>query len=197
MERKVIGLDFDDVLLHCFKDLVRFNNDRYGTKHELHEFTSYQPTELWGCDYTEVMRRVKEFHESDYARKLQPIEGAVEAVTKLATDYDLVIVTMRPPETESFSRELLKQFPDVFKHIHFLGSWEGTYGKKNKADICKEAGAALFVDDGLYNAETLSKAGIPVLLFDAPWNQTDTLPDLVTRVRSWEEALEKIPLLIQ
>jgi 5'(3')-deoxyribonucleotidase len=196
MARKVIGLDFDDVLFHCFRDLVRFNNDKYGTRHAFEEYTSYQPMELWGCDYKEVMRRVKEFHESDYAKNLKPVPGAVEAITALARTYDLVIVTMRPPETEAFSRELLKQFPDVFKQIHFLGTWEGSYGSKNKSDICKQSGAVAFVDDGLYNAETISASGIPVLLFDAPWNQAENLPPLVKRVFSWNEVLRELEHLV-
>lgn len=192
MARKVIGVDFDDVLLHCFKHLVEFHNETYGTAHKLEEFTSYQPTKLWNCDYAEVMRRVKKYHESEHAKHVEPVEGAIEAMKKLSEKYDLVIVTMRPPETEPVTRLLLEQFPPVFEHVHFIGSWEGIPGAKNKADVCKEIGASLFIDDSLHNAEIISKVGIPVLLFDTNWNQAETLPDGVLRVYSWEEILTDI-----
>ncbi len=192
MPRKVIGLDFDDVLLHCFKHLVDFHNTKYGTAHKLEEYTSYQPTKLWNCNYEEVMRRVKEYHESEFAKNVEPIAGAIEAVRELSKNFDLVIVTMRPPETEPVTRILLEQFPPVFERVHFIGSWDGLPGAKNKADICKEIGASLFVDDSLHNAEIISNAGIPVLLFDANWNQAEITSPLVKRVFSWEEILEDI-----
>lgn len=192
MQRKIIGLDFDDVLLHCFKHLVEFHNENYGTTHLLDDYTSYQPTKLWNCDYAEVMRRVKEYHESEHAKNVQPVEGAIEAIQELSKKCDLAIVTMRPPETEPVTRMLLEQFPPVFQGIHFIGSWSGLPGIKNKADICKEIGASLFIDDSLHNAEIISAAGIPVLLFNANWNQREALPPLVKRVFSWGEILEDI-----
>ncbi len=192
MNRPLIGLDFDDVLLHCFKHLIEFHNERYGTEHRFEEYTSYQPTTLWNCDYTEVMRRVKEYHESEHAKNVEPIEGAIEAIHELSETYDLAIVTMRPPETEAVTRMLLEQFPPVFKEVHFIGSWDGLPGNKNKADVCKELGAVLFIDDSLHNAEIISAAGIPVLLFDSNWNQADSLPDNVKRIFSWGNALEEI-----
>lgn len=192
MSRKVIGLDFDDVLVHCFKHVLLFHNSKYGTSHELKELTSYSLANLWKCEHDEEMRKVMEYHASDFAKRPEPVEGAVKAITKLAESYDLVIVTMRAPEIKDITFRLLEHFPDVFKQIHFLGTRYNGGTPRNKDEICEKIGASLFIDDGLHHAEKISATGIPVLLLDAAWNQAETLPHNVKRVFSWEEILTEV-----
>lgn len=40
-----------------------------------------------------------------------------------------------------------------------------------------------------FDLEDVANCGIPVLLFDAPWNQGEMKPP-ITRVHSWDEIVE-------
>ena len=86
-----------------------------------------------------------------------------------------------------------KNIPGLLKGIHFTNQYHGKESeKRDKASICKELNVEIFIDDALHNAENIITAGVPVLLLDSPWNQTNTLHPLITRVHSWKEILEKL-----
>lgn len=75
-----------------------------------------------------------------------------------------------------------------------------TFVSKPKSVICRDVHAQLLIDDSLENALEVSKAGIPVLLFDLhgkyKWNQLEEgqqLPEKVTRVKSWKDVQAWFP----
>lgn len=63
---------------------------------------------------------------------------------------------------------------------------------KSKAEICKEIQADILIEDNLKYAQQVAQAGIKVLLFDYPWNQSSNLNPLIIRVCGWKEALNFI-----
>ncbi len=187
-----IGLDFDDVLFDFNAGLMRFHNDTYGTSYTLEDVTQWDFKELWQCHPDEALRRMQEFVTSPYHNITLPITGAVEAVNTLQAIYELPIITARDKKLDTQTRlAILTHFPNCLKEIHYLHDHDvnvlGT-----KGEICKKIGVSIMVEDSLGNAETLSSAGIPTLLFDKPWNQASTLPPHVIRVFGWEHALDEI-----
>lgn len=59
-----------------------------------------------------------------------------------------------------------------------------------KAEVCKQLGADLLIDDQLRHTRDVAEVGTPVLLFgDSPSNQADSLPPNVMRVEDWPHVL--------
>ncbi|KAF8942644.1 hypothetical protein BGZ47_006295, partial [Haplosporangium gracile] len=117
-----------------------------------------------------------------------------------ARRFSLVIVTARQQFVADLTKKFVdRHFPGIFESIyfanHFLTEQEKlTFVSKPKSVICRDVHAQLLIDDSLENALEVSKAGIPVLLFDLhgkyKWNQIEEgqqLPDKVTRVKSWKD----------
>jgi len=61
-----------------------------------------------------------------------------------------------------------------------------------KSDLCLKLGVEVLVDDCLEFAEECADKGIKVLLLDSPWNQTDSLPKNVKRMKNWDEIVAHI-----
>ncbi|RNB74696.1 hypothetical protein EDM56_31090, partial [Brevibacillus fluminis] len=71
-----------------------------------------------------------------------------------------------------------------YHHIELIGSHD-------KVAAAKRWNVDMFIEDRLENALQLSEEmGIPVFLFDTPYNQA-TLPKLVHRIYDWRE-LDKL-----
>jgi uncharacterized HAD superfamily protein len=57
---------------------------------------------------------------------------------------------------------------------------------RSKADVCRELGVGVMIEDSMSQAKEIAASGCRVLLLDCPWNQGD-LPENVTRIYSWKE----------
>jgi len=117
-----------------------------------------------------------------------------------------VIVTARQQFVADLTKKFVdRHYPGIFESIyfanHFLTEQEKlTFISKPKSVICRDVHAQLLIDDSLENAIEVAKAGIPVLLFDLngsyKWNKLadgQTLPDKVTRVKSWKDVQAWFP----
>ena len=61
---------------------------------------------------------------------------------------------------------------------------------QSKADVCREIGAEIMIEDVPDHVVSCANAGIRVLLFDQPWNRGEMACNgRIERVRSWDEAL--------
>ena len=190
--RKVIGIDFDDILFDFMGPLISWHNDTYGTQISRDDYYSYDFSEVWKCSGQDAIARVGDFYHSEQYKTAEPIPGALQGLEKLKDDYKFIIITARPDYLERVTKEWLEiHFTGLFDEIVFTNHYHGTGAKRLKSEICLELGVSLFIEDGLHNAIDISDAGIPVLLLDTPWNRKDA-PPLITRVYSWNEIVEKI-----
>ena len=179
-----IGFDFDDVLMDFCGALLPYHNTIYGTKYEMEDVKSVGLSELWNCSKEEEIKRVLNFYQSSEHWNAPPVDQAVEGVKNLKQDHSLFIVTSKPEELREGTLEWLdKHFPQTFDGVHFTNQYHGNGHKRTKGEVCGEIGIETFVDDMLHNSEDVANAGIPVLLFDTPWNQGEVKPQ-ITRVHS-------------
>ncbi|MBI4155789.1 MAG: hypothetical protein HY507_00980 [Candidatus Zambryskibacteria bacterium] len=187
----IIGFDLDDVLLN-FQDTMRvYHNETYGTKDTLEDSRVWNLWERWNCTPEESVRRLKEFFEHPSHYNVVPLPGSVEAVQELKKNHTLVIVSAKPENLKQRTFEWLdKYFPNSFAKVIFTRPHYDP-NKRKKSEVCKELGIEVFIEDAPHNAEDVASAGIPVLLFDWPWNQVP-LPERVTRVFSWPEIIERL-----
>ena len=190
---KMIGVDLDDVLMACNEAICIWHNANHGTSYTKNDVFSYEFNRVWGCTTEEALARVREFFHSEEHFCALPVMGAVSGLRFLGEE-NIHIITARPLTVSGLTtRWLEKHFPDMVGRIHFVGKEEGDcHHQTTKPEICKSLGIEIFVDDALVHARGVAATGIPVLLFDNPWNQVDELPKNVERVYSWDEIIEKL-----
>lgn len=192
-KRRVIGVDFDDVIFDLHGPFVDFVNKKKGTSVAHHEITAFNIEDVWQ-DVTseEAQLLFHEFGESEEYNVCLPVEGALEHLIPLAEQNDVYVITARPGTTRERTESwFLRHFPNIVKAFHFTRQDRLTGVSRKKSEICKEIGVEIFIDDSMENAVDISSVGIPVLLLNAPWNQGE-LPPLVTRVNSWNEIINHL-----
>ncbi len=192
MKRRVIGLDFDDVLMELHEPLFAYHNLNYGTKLDKDSATTYDIWDIFKCEREEAEQRIVDFYHSEHHHKASPVLGGPEAIKRLSQDNSLVIITSRPEFIQERTLEWLERhYPKVFDHVCFTNIFRGEGAvKKNKSKACEELGVDIFVDDNLDNAHDVASNGRPVLLLDAPWNRNVDLLSNITRVYDWEHILK-------
>jgi len=188
----IIGFDLDDILLD-FQDTLRgYHNIQYGTNYKREDDNVWNLWERWSCTPEDSKQRVFDFYEHEMHLNALPIYGSMEGINTLKNNNELFVITARPESMKEKTLEWLnKHFPQAFQQVVFTNLFYGDGNKRNKSDVCKELGVEIFVEDALHNAYDVAEAGIPVLLLDAPWNQSEVKPP-ITRVYSWEEIVQKL-----
>jgi broad-specificity NMP kinase/5'(3')-deoxyribonucleotidase len=182
-----IAIDCDDVLVETAPLILDHYNKTYGTQLELKDMYS-KDLNVWGVsDVATAIERVEGYLKTDEYRNAPPLQEAIAATKHLAKHYELHIVTGRTEFLAVATQAMLDQyFSGVFQSIEFTGF----FGDKarSKADVCRDLGADLLIDDHLHHVKQVAESGIDVLLFgEYPWNQTaEDLPGNVRRVSDWE-----------
>lgn len=190
--KPVLGVDFDDVLFQCDEALLEFHAARYGAPYTREERTTFTLEPVWSCSAEEVQRRIAEFVDTEFHERANPVSGAKEALTTLRHRYDVVIVTGRADDARGATeRWLEKNLLGLYREIHFTNHGGAGAPHREKSEILQEFGVDVFVEDNLYFASDVTQAGIPVFLFDTPWNRAET-PDGATRVHSWNEVVSQL-----
>lgn len=188
-----IGVDMDGVLAEFLEHYILFHNERYGTQLHPDHFTGYSLGQTIGISPEEDTKRLYEFYETDHFRRMHPVPGSQHGTARLAEKDTLVVVTARQFEIMEATRQWVDTyFPDRFRDITFGNHYGKTPVSIPKATMCKKYGVDTLIEDSLSNAYSCAAAGINVLLYDQPWNQTPTLPERVQRVYSWDEIVERL-----
>ncbi|MBI2593198.1 hypothetical protein HYW44_00960 [Candidatus Daviesbacteria bacterium] len=190
--KKVIAVDIDEVLADFLSYFVYFHNLMYKTSAKREDFKNYYLHEILGTDRDEMHIRYLEFKTFSLLERLKPIKGAHRGIKKLIElGYAPHLLTARPKVIEKETRKWLDiHFKGIDLPLHFARDERDKF--KKKSIVCKEIGAKIIIEDHLDNALDCSESGIKVFLIDAPWNQSESLPENVVRVKSWREIVEKI-----
>jgi uncharacterized HAD superfamily protein len=189
-----IGVDIDDVTCEFVGNYLKYHNKRFGTNFSFENTSKHLFWEDMGLTSSEIQPLFGDFHRECLPLENFPLfEGAKETISSLSENNEIFFITSRPekimPETKKF---LDKNFSHIkFKLIH---SGE-IYGKnKTKADICKDNGINVLIEDSASFCLECSKKGIKTFLFDQPWNRdfNESQFENITRVKNWEEISEKV-----
>lgn len=193
--RKTIGIDLDDVLLDFNGAICTYHNERYTPTYSRDSIRSFYLEHTWDCTREEAYRRILEFYQTPEHREAPPVSGAQEALKKLSKTYGLLVVTAKPQYLEAMTRHWCQvHFPNVFQEICFTNLFGGKAGhvQRSKGEVCRELGVDIFIEDAPHHALDTAQSGIPVLLYDVPWNQDMATHPNITRVYSWEEIVTKL-----
>ncbi len=191
MQKPTLAIDIDDVLAQHTRGIVRWHNKNYGTNHtEDDYFTNYLWREVWDVDEEEAERRAIEFHNDLEHGRFEVIEGAKEALTRLATKFNLVVVTIRRKVVIPTTHDWLnRHFKGLIADVRFVSYWE-TSDRQTKAELCQELRASYLIDDSLDHCLRCAEAGIPSILFGVyRWNKSESLPAPVKRAKNWDDVV--------
>ena len=187
MTDKIIATDCDGVLFkweEMFDKYMALNGFEKKTQDHYELHMNYQIPEA------EMPVLVKIFNESAYMRYLEPMDGAVEYVKKLADDgWRFHVITSQ--STDKIANQARKDnlkdvFGDVFEDFTFLDTGGG------KIDALKTlVPGTWWIEDKPKNALAGLNFGLKPILIDHKYNQDFNHPDII-RVNNWKQIHEMI-----
>ena len=187
---KIIGIDVDGVLLKWEEAFDDFMAGQGLTKKDQGHFDLRK-------HYPEVPAEalntyISVFNESAYMRYLEPMDGAVEYVTKLAEEgYRFSVVTSQTlKKVANRAREdnLKEVFGDVFEDFTFLETGQGKYFALQKFDM-----ETIWIDDKPDNVESGKVLGLVPILLDLPHNRSYNNKQMnIQRANSWKDIYDII-----
>ena len=187
---KIIGVDVDGVLLKWEEAFDDFMAGQGLTKKDQGHFDLRK-------HYPEVPAEalntyISVFNESAYMRYLEPMDGAVEYVTKLADEgYKFSVITSQTlNKVANRAREdnLKEVFGDVFEDFTFQETGQGKYFALQKFDI-----ATIWIDDKPDNVESGKVLGLVPILLDLPHNRSYNNKQMnIQRANSWKDIYDII-----
>ena len=182
---KIIGVDVDGVLLKWEEAFDDFMAGQGLTKKDQGHFDLRK-------HYPEVPAEalntyISVFNESAYMRYLEPMDGAVEYVTKLADEgYKFSVITSQTlNKVANRAREdnLKEVFGDVFEDFTFLETGQGKYFALQKFDM-----GTIWIDDKPDNVESGKVLGLVPILLDLPHNRSYNNKQMnIQRANSWKD----------
>ena len=188
-----IGIDLDEVAINFIDPFCEWHNLNYGTNLTREGVYSFKLHKVMNCSQEEGIERVLKFQRSHYFENLKPFPDSVIGIKALSQDNNLHIVTSRLTEFGKQTQRHINLLPNVFSGVYTTGAYPGEYSPSiMKSSICKKLGITTILEDNLDEALDCAKNEIRALLFNRPWNQTNHLNEYITRVYSWQDALEKI-----
>jgi len=187
----IIAVDLDDVLADTLHHFIEFHNKKYKTKLKFEDFKSYALHDIIGLTEEEEAKRLELFDKSKFFEALKPIPYSQEAVAKLSKKHKLIIITARTKNVEKRTIKWVKAYFPRIRDINFISSSYMGF-VKTKAEVCKEIGADIIIEDKKSFIFECAREGVKVLLYDYPWNKDVKENSLITRVSSWKDILEKL-----
>ncbi len=186
--KRKIGIDFDDVAVDTFTELLSFCNQQYGEQFHMEQFVAFGQDSVWNINEEACHLRFLAFDNSEARKNIRPMPGAQQVIMQLARIHELHIITARPVEIAPGTHEIIDEhFPQAFKGVHFCGSDNNPSYRRPKSLVCQEIEVALHIEDHPETAIKCVAEGIKILLFDRPWNRSAPEHQLITRVHSWNE----------
>lgn len=173
VQTTTLGLDVDSVLCESIPSLLYRINRECGVQLEKDDVVQWD-FPVGESTLGELI--LEAFRDPVFVKALPPMEGAVEAVKRLAIDFEIIVVTSRKQLTVDATREWVARYFGVLPVIH-VGDGE----TKNGHDL------DILVDDAPHNILAFADSGRPALLFDQPWNQRVPDHPLIRRCKNWPQ----------
>ncbi|MCD5381677.1 MAG: hypothetical protein LR008_03850 [Candidatus Pacebacteria bacterium] len=184
MIKRIVAVDFDDVVAGFNLAFATFHNDKFGTSVEYDDITTYVMTDVYKTDMETLLGRIHMFCHGHH-HEIKPIYDAYLEFLILNEYFDLQIITSRCESLSKITEAWLSvHMPEIFTYIHFTNGFGTKHPdrKRLKSDVCKEIGAVAMIDDALMHTEEVAaECSIPVLMPNRPWNQGDIHPDIIRK----------------
>lgn len=188
MERLVIAIDCDDVLLPSQEHILGQYNMRWSTN-VLLEGAYDANNDAWKADAATIAERIYEIQQSKEYGEIVPFSDAIEVCHRLAAEHELHLVTARPNKIMPVTTTMLERYFDgIFTEVEHIGLGS------SKGDVCYRLGASMLIDDNASHLKTASQSGVPHLLWfgDYPWQNGGAEGIDIKHCRDWYEVEAEI-----
>ncbi|MED4925294.1 hypothetical protein P9743_14220 [Anoxybacillus geothermalis] len=180
-----LGIDIDGTVT-CPSTFIPYLNEAFGKPLTLGDITQYNLAPLYGTTEEEMDRWLAE-HEAGIYERAPLARYALEVIDSWKDKYELYYISARGRHLYELTERWFQRHGIHYHHIELIGSHD-------KIAAVRQYRLAAFFEDKYDNACEIAEAcGIPVILFDTPYNQ-GPLPDNVIRVRHWLEAKREVEL---
>ena len=200
-----IYVDVDDVLAQTGRMFVDVLSTAFDRRVDFEEIHSYHLGDSFELPPEELSRFMHLAHRPEALASIEPMPGAAAVLGEWRQrGYEILVVTGRPPETRAATLAWLERHAMPFSEFHLLDKYSEVYrgrpaipdGVLTLADL-PGLSLCLAVEDFPGAAEHLAHdLGVPVALFDRPWNRRvapfDGAAPLV-RCHSWDEIRRRFP----
>ncbi|MEW9699483.1 hypothetical protein [Paenibacillus sp. SI8] len=180
-----IGIDLDNTILDATSAHLHYYNKASGlafTPEDVNDFYLYR---LYGWDEAE-RNAIYEAHGHDIHWNSLPLPMAVEVLRELFARHRLSIITARPPLFREVTVRWLRHHGVDYHAIALTA---------DKLRHCVDSEVDVLIDDGPHYAEQFTAAGMPVILYDQPYNRTVTGAH-VRRAANWLEVKQHIDEIV-
>lgn len=173
-----LGIDIDGVVANTQPVIIDILNRHYGTNYCLEDFFDFDPRKMFGISREDIYQKVLE-HELDLIKYSRPMPRAAEQLHRLSDHYELYFISARSTHYFKYSVDWFNRYRIPYREIIHLG-------QHHKLETARQKQVGLFIEDTLPNAIHIARGNIPVLLYNATYNQGQ-LPEGITRVYNWDE----------
>ncbi len=194
-----IAIDLDEVLASTFHNVLVFAHSQgkllaWKTFDDMRTHDHFDAPETKITKEEEIALWDDYWHDTTLSpRHADIVDGAQEGIAWLqGLGKKIIVITARnehvPIQYQGTKEWIQKYFPALSGSVYFSSHMSDA--PLSKADICREHGATLLIDDNMRNAKECVEAGIVTILLTRPWNRDDTFSHpLLHRVDTWEDII--------
>jgi hypothetical protein len=166
-QRPVIAVDFDGTLVDSYSAMREWHNRENETQlPPASAWPSVWLQDVWGGSADEAGEKVRKFHRQFDLQSHSPVDGAVDAMSELATRYDLYVVTANSHYPDgAIPNWLTMNFPGLLKGVSFTDLFPGP-GGNNKARTMQALRARLIIEDRADVAWEIEDADLLAVVVD-------------------------------
>jgi uncharacterized HAD superfamily protein len=178
-DKPILGVDIDNVLAQSDACLRALISERFCINLKEEDITQYDYS-AYGLTEPQLEELFHLFN-TDVCRSLKIITGAKAALTRLASRYEIVLVTSRNPISKEGTEWWLRRKGLPYDQLYFND-------EKHALGIPYHA----FIEDRHEHAHRIAGTGALVLLMTRPWNAQPLVHANIRRVQTWREIVEEL-----
>lgn len=187
-----VGIDVDNVLAATHECLIKkLNFEHFSLKLNIEDWKSYYFWDAFNISKVKAEEMLHQVISDSFLLGIPAIPVGRYVLERYS--FEKHFITSRPvSQTEATMEWLMKnQIKYSAKNLHFVGSGsklerEISSEHLRKAYLARQLGLHCFIEDCGEIALEVAKLGIPVILFNYPWNEHVSHPNIF-RVGHWKD----------
>lgn len=162
-----IGFDLDGVIAATGETFLRLACQEFGhCSFDLEDIKDFEVEDCLGIPREHVEQLFHSIMKDSLQCGLQPMEGAVDVITGLATRAQVTIITARPL-TQPVADWLDHFFPaETCENINLVATGD----HNDKFRYIKDHKLQFFVDDRVETCLQLAETHVTPIVYNQPWN---------------------------
>ncbi len=175
-----LAFDIDGVFADTFRVFVETARKDYGVRIEYEDITEYEFLSVIDMEEDVASEIIGRILSDPIRMGIEPVQGSVEVLSKLAAAGPVLFVTARP-EKAAISAWVRQKLPGADSGSIRV---EATATHLQKLPVLLSHGIRYFVEDRLDTCYLIEEASLVPIVFEQPWNRK---VHPFCRVKDWSE----------